>query len=41
MLYFFDGTSIETKKLLYTLTEKIEEDIIISSVNPDEENRYS
>jgi hypothetical protein len=40
MGYFLDGTNIETKKLLFTSIEKIEEDINISSENLVEVNQY-
>jgi len=40
MGYFLDGMSIEIRKLLYILIEKIEEDINISSENLGEVNLY-
>jgi hypothetical protein len=40
MAYFLVGTNIETKKLLYILIEKIEEDINILSENLVEVNLF-
>lgn len=40
MEYFSGGTNTEIKKLPYILIERIEEDIIISSVNLVEVSRY-
>ncbi len=40
MVFFLGGMNIVTKKLLYTLTKKIEEDTSISSENLDEVSQY-